>query len=115
MLDLEMDGNGFFTANNEELDPVLSFVPGIYLAGAGLGPKDIPETVAQASGAALKFYPCFNVKGDCMSKIGVFVCHCGHNIASAVDVRQWWIRFSNTTTLCLLSIINICAPTRVSY
>lgn len=59
MLDLEMDDNGFFTANNEELDPVLSFVPGIYLAGTGLGPKDIPETVAQASGAAAKVLSMF--------------------------------------------------------
>ena len=46
--------NGFFVAANEELLPIESAVPGVFFAGASLGPKDIPETVAQASGAAAK-------------------------------------------------------------
>lgn len=54
MLGLAADENNFFTARNEELDPVASRMPGVFLAGAALGPKDIPETVAQASGAAAK-------------------------------------------------------------
>jgi heterodisulfide reductase subunit A len=54
MLGLATDENDFFTARNEELDPVVSRMPGVFLAGAALGPKDIPETVAQASGAAAK-------------------------------------------------------------
>jgi heterodisulfide reductase subunit A-like polyferredoxin len=36
------------------MTPVESGVPGVFLAGACLGPQDIPETVAQASGAAAK-------------------------------------------------------------
>ena len=36
------------------MTPVESGVPGVFLAGTGLGPQDIPETVAQASGAAAK-------------------------------------------------------------
>ncbi|MBN1537231.1 MAG: CoB--CoM heterodisulfide reductase iron-sulfur subunit A family protein [Anaerolineales bacterium] len=59
MLGLVMDENDFFTASNEEMEPVISTVPGIFLAGAGLGPKDIPETVAQASGAAAKVLSMF--------------------------------------------------------
>jgi heterodisulfide reductase subunit A len=59
MLGLVMDDNGFFTACDEELEPMNSVVPGIYLAGTGLGPKDIPETVAQASGAAAKVLSMF--------------------------------------------------------
>ncbi|NMC13737.1 MAG: CoB--CoM heterodisulfide reductase iron-sulfur subunit A family protein [Chloroflexi bacterium] len=59
MLNLEMDENGFFTASNEELEPVVSAEPRIFLAGTGLGPKDIPETVAQASGAAAKVLSMF--------------------------------------------------------
>jgi len=59
MLDLEMDENGFFTASDEELEPVASNIAGIFLAGTGLGPKDIPETVAQASGAAAKVLSLF--------------------------------------------------------
>ena len=36
-----------------------SGVPQVFLAGAALGPKDIPETVAQASGAAAKVLSLF--------------------------------------------------------
>jgi len=59
MLGLNADGDGFFTASDEELSPVDSGISGIYLAGAALGPKDIPETVAQASGAAAKVLSLF--------------------------------------------------------
>ncbi|HEY74150.1 MAG: hypothetical protein DRJ03_04380 [Chloroflexi bacterium] len=54
MLDIEVDQFGFYVPSNEEMTPVESRVPGVFLAGVGLGPRDIPETVAQASGAAAK-------------------------------------------------------------
>jgi heterodisulfide reductase subunit A len=60
ILGLTTDTYGFFDAKNEELSPVESDVPGIFLAGAALGPKDIPETVAQASGAAAKVLSLFH-------------------------------------------------------
>ncbi|MFN3307687.1 MAG: 4Fe-4S binding protein [Anaerolineales bacterium] len=53
------DENGFYCAANEELDPVLSLAPRVFMAGTALGPKDIPETVAQASGAAAKVLALF--------------------------------------------------------
>lgn len=59
MLGLVADGSGFFTACNGELSPVESGVPGVFLAGTALGPQDIPETVAQASGAAAKVLSLF--------------------------------------------------------
>jgi heterodisulfide reductase subunit A len=59
LLNLSQDDYGFFVAENEELSPVSSGVPGVFLAGAALGPKDIPETVAQASGAAGKVLSLF--------------------------------------------------------
>jgi heterodisulfide reductase subunit A len=63
MLGLEMDEaageTGYFTASDEDLEPMGSVVPGIFLAGTALGPKDIPETVAQASGAAAKVLSMF--------------------------------------------------------
>jgi heterodisulfide reductase subunit A len=63
MLGLAMDDAagdaGYFTACDEELEPMNSIVPGIFLAGAALGPKDIPETVSQASGAAAKVLSMF--------------------------------------------------------
>jgi heterodisulfide reductase subunit A len=59
MLGIAIDSNDFYTACNEELDPFSSQVPGVFMAGAALGPKDIPETVAQASGAAAKVLTLF--------------------------------------------------------
>jgi heterodisulfide reductase subunit A len=44
--------DGFFAEVHPKLAPLNSAVSGIFLAGACQGPKDIPDTVAQASGAA---------------------------------------------------------------
>ena len=54
MLNIGVDDFGFYTASDAEMTPVESDVAGIFLAGMGLGPQDIPEVVAQASGAAAK-------------------------------------------------------------
>ncbi len=53
------DENGFFAEAHPKLRPVESLTAGIYLAGAAQFPKDIPETVAQASGAAVKVLQLF--------------------------------------------------------
>lgn len=54
MLATSMDNNDFFLEAHVKLRPVESPTAGIFLAGCCLGPKDIPETVAQSSGAAAK-------------------------------------------------------------
>jgi heterodisulfide reductase subunit A len=54
MLGLEIDAYGHFNPTNEEFSPMGTGDPRIFVAGGALGPKDIPETVAQASGAAAK-------------------------------------------------------------
>lgn len=85
------------------LSPLETGKEGIYVAGAFSGPKDIPDTIAGASGAAAlasgllssergkliktKEYP----KEPALPReeeprVGVFVCHCGINIAGVVDV-----------------------------
>jgi len=77
--------------------------PGVFVCGAGAGPKDIPETVAEASAAVAraetlltearhtetkeKTYPPERFVFPEAPRIGVFVCHCGINIASVVDVE----------------------------
>ncbi|MCB2223330.1 MAG: CoB--CoM heterodisulfide reductase iron-sulfur subunit A family protein [Actinobacteria bacterium] len=43
---------GFFTERHPKLAPVSTFTDGVFLAGACQGPKDIPDTVAQAGAAA---------------------------------------------------------------
>ena len=54
MLTTSMDNNDFFLESHAKLRPVESPTAGIFLAGCCQGPKDIPETVAQSSGAAAK-------------------------------------------------------------
>ena len=77
---------------------------GIYVCGAVAEPKDIPETVIQGSAAAgkaaallseargslikEKIYPKEKDIKNEEPRIGVFVCHCGINIAGVVDVKD---------------------------
>ncbi|MBE9500986.1 MAG: FAD-dependent oxidoreductase, partial [Chloroflexi bacterium] len=84
--------------------PVETSKPGIFVCGAFSAPKDIPETVMQASGAAgsvssllaparntltkVKEYPPEkDVSGE-EPRIGVFICHCGINIGGYVNVPE---------------------------
>ncbi len=89
-------------AQNPPLEMVSSSRAGIYTCGAFQAPKDIPETVSQASaaaGAAASLlaeargtlvtraeYPPERGISQEEPRIGVFVCHCGINIAGVVDV-----------------------------
>ncbi|HEY4690650.1 MAG TPA: 4Fe-4S binding protein, partial [Anaerolineae bacterium] len=83
-------------------DPLETSRPGIYAVGPFRGPKDIPESVIEASGAAAssaarigasrftltrraEFPAEREVSGE-EPRIGVFVCHCGSNIAGFLDV-----------------------------
>jgi heterodisulfide reductase subunit A len=84
--------------------PVETSKPGIFVCGAFSAPKDIPESVAQASGAAAKAmsiiasergtqvtakeYPPERDVSQEEPRIGVFVCHCGINIGGVVNVPE---------------------------
>jgi heterodisulfide reductase subunit A len=59
-LRVSVDQNGFFSEAHPKLRPVESLTAGVFLAGAAQGPKDIPETVSQASGAAAKVLKLFS-------------------------------------------------------
>jgi heterodisulfide reductase subunit A len=52
MLNISCSTGGFFLERHPKLAPVNTFTDGIFLAGACQGPKDIPDTVAQAGAAA---------------------------------------------------------------
>lgn len=52
LLNLSCSSEGFFLERHPKLAPVSTFTAGIYLAGACQGPKDIPDSVAQAGAAA---------------------------------------------------------------
>jgi len=94
--------NEFDFCDTSIFDPLDTSAEGIYVSGAFSGPKDIPDTVAQASGAAAmasrelsdargtlvttKEYPPERDVSGQEPRIGVFVCHCGINIGGVVDV-----------------------------
>jgi heterodisulfide reductase subunit A len=59
-LKLAVDQNGFLSEAHPKLRPVESITAGFFLAGAAQGPRDIPETVAQAGGAASKVIALFS-------------------------------------------------------
>ncbi len=94
--------NSFNFCATSTFQPAASSRPGIYVAGPFGEPKDIPETVMQASAAASqvmsdlseargtlispKIYPPEKPVAGQEPRVGVFVCHCGTNIAGVVDV-----------------------------
>lgn len=99
-LGIELNEFGF--VDTHPFSPVETSRHGIYVGGAASSPKDIPESVMEASSAAarasedLKFprqkkraakdYPKeLNIVGD-RPRIGAFICHCGINIAGVIDV-----------------------------
>jgi heterodisulfide reductase subunit A len=54
LVGISADKDGFFTEAHPKLRPVETMTGGVFLAGTCQGPKDIPDTVSQSSGAAAK-------------------------------------------------------------
>ncbi len=52
LVNISRSSDGFFLERHPKLDPVATATDGIFVAGCCQGPKDIPDTVAQASAAA---------------------------------------------------------------
>jgi heterodisulfide reductase subunit A-like polyferredoxin len=101
-LGIEVDQNGF--CNTVQYNPLQTSREGIYAVGPFREPKDIPESLLEASGAAAQagallrsargsltreaeFPPERDIAGE-NPKIAVFVCHCGSNIGGYLDVPQ---------------------------
>jgi heterodisulfide reductase subunit A len=53
-LPIQIADDGFFVTANPKVDSVTTSMEGVFTAGVAEGPKDIPDTVAQASAAAMK-------------------------------------------------------------
>ena len=99
-LGLELNEYNFIKTN--DITPVATSRPGIYVAGVMQGVKDIPESVMEASAAACSagiglssargslvketVFPDENDVKDQEPRIGVFVCNCGVNIGGIADV-----------------------------
>jgi heterodisulfide reductase subunit A-like polyferredoxin len=99
---IELDEYGF--CHTVQFNPVESSRAGIYAVGPFREPKDIPESVVEASSAAaaaaarlspsrfqltsVPEYPPERDISEDEARIGVFVCHCGSNIAGYLDVPE---------------------------
>lgn len=100
-LDISLDEYGF--CRGSSFKPVETNRQGIYVCGVFQSPKDIPQSVMEASAAAADAQkllhpargtltrekvkpPQINVYNE-PPRIGVFVCHCGINIAGTVDIK----------------------------
>ncbi len=96
--------NQFSFCKTSEFQPAETSREGVFTAGPFTGPKDIPETVVQASAAATQVLSLLQeVRGSLILPkeyppeidtrgqepcVGVFVCHCGTNIAGVVNVPE---------------------------
>ncbi len=99
-LGVELDADGFIKALETQGGLVMTTRPGVYAAGCVAGPKDIPDSVSEGSGAAAlalshltrRHWPkppvVEPVEDIERPRVGVFVCHCGSNIAGVVDVEE---------------------------
>ncbi len=99
-LGLEIGEDGFLSSAEEVGGLVATSLPGIYAAGCVSGPKDIPDSVAEGSGAAAlalshiaeRSWPEIPeiepIAGIQDPRIGVFICHCGSNIAGVIDIEK---------------------------
>jgi heterodisulfide reductase subunit A len=100
---IQLDGYGF--CQTEPFQPVSTTRPGVYACGAFAEPKDIPDSVIEAGGAAAAAlatigqargtlvapaeYPAeVAVSPEDEPRVGVFICSCGSNIAGVVDVAE---------------------------
>lgn len=101
---LGIELNRYNFCSPEALTGVKTNKEGVYVAGAFSGPRDIPETVMQASAAAgeaqsllaeargsltksKEYPPEKDVEGEIV-RTGVFICHCGINIGGVVNVPE---------------------------
>jgi heterodisulfide reductase subunit A len=100
ILGVELDDYGFIKPKSS-FTSIETNIPGIYTCGCAHGPEDISTSVAEACGASSyasgrssvikaeeikEEIPEKVVLYDDPPRIGVFICHCGSNIAGVVDV-----------------------------
>ncbi len=99
-----VDMNRFGFVQTGKFNPSEASRPGVFACGGAESPMDIPETVMTASNAAglaaelladargtlviPEEFPPERDISDEEPRVGVFVCHCGMNIARVVDVKQ---------------------------
>ena len=116
---IELNKHNF--AKTGSFTPVSTSRPGIYVCGLFESPKDIPETMVQASAAACMassnlppsgkiahskedFSPERDVIGEA-PRVGVFVCDCGYNIGGVIDVDALTVYAENLPDVAVSKVV----------
>jgi heterodisulfide reductase subunit A len=69
ILGINTDSHGFINEAHYKLRPLETNIPGVYVAGTAQGPRDIPDSVAQGSGAASKVLTLFSASEKMPEKV----------------------------------------------
>ncbi len=101
VLGIDIDTNGFFEIETKYGSPLHTVKEGVYVCGCAAGINDISDSVAQGSGAAAeaeRFAAKIRVEEKPLEikqldtsgppRVGVFLCHCGINIAGVLDIES---------------------------
>jgi len=104
LLGAELSEYGFFKTGHSATSPFETTRKGVFVAGGATSPMDIPDAISQAGAAASNVISLLSSARGTLTEIpapaeekevskeeprvGVFICHCGRNIASVVDVKN---------------------------
>jgi len=88
MLGLAVDEFGWWTEQDGNLSPLDTSRPGIFLAGCGIGQRHSRAVSQGQRGGRQGAVAAGPLGWPLMKRIGIFVCHCGNNIAGNVDVPR---------------------------
>ncbi len=125
IFDIKMNEWNF--VDTRTLNPLKTGKQGIFVCGSMRSPKDIPDTVAEASGAAAEASTLLASVRDTLTvqreyppeidvaeqepRVGVFICHCGINIGAVVRVKEV-VEFAKTLPNVVYAEDNLytCSP-----
>ncbi len=135
-IELELDDHGF--CRTPEFTPTLTSKPGLFAAGAFNGPKDIPETVLEATAAADAVMVSLSASEDGAAntetestddpaempaaptegevwieepKIGIFLCACAGTIADEIDLADICAEMKTRAYVACAEVVdNTCTP-----
>ncbi len=138
MLDLELNEHGF--CQTEKFTPLHTTHSGVFVCGAFASPKEISETIIDASGAAGEvmhllndqlyrhaysrewpflsneaFPPEKDIKGEA-PRTGIFACTCGGAISETVDVRKIVQRTAEWPGVAVSEVVDyVCLPENLAH
>jgi len=123
-----IDVNEFNFAENNEFSPFSTNVPGVYVAGSFISPKDIPETTTEGLGVAAKICEDLeNIEEKEVSlevispsetelpRVGVLICKCGNILEESLNIEQIFKNVKNINEVVWTGTIDyLCNPEKIN-